>query len=98
MQQNLFGEETPIIVGEAPKFQHSYIAPCTFLGTLQGHDLYHSILKDGTPMLLERYADDPFKFNGENARIVAVKYDDDSFLGFALQKAKSLKLKVWKKY
>jgi hypothetical protein len=94
MQQQLFTEESPIVIKVKPKFKHSYIAPCTFLGTLQGHDLYHSILKDSTPMLLERYGDGHFEFNGENSRIVSVKYDDDTFLGFALQRAKNLKLKV----
>lgn len=94
MQASLFGQEESVITGETPKFKHSYIAPCTFLGTLQGHDLYHSILKDGTPMLIDRYADDAFKFNGEDARIVEVKYDDDSFLGAALRIAKNLKLKI----
>lgn len=95
MQTSLFGgEEELVITGETPKFKHSYIAPCTFLGTLQGHDLYHSILKNGIPMIIERYADEPFKFNGEDARIVEVMYDDDSFLGAALTIAKTLKLKI----
>jgi hypothetical protein len=93
MQQELFNTDS-LPVGEVPIFQHSYIAPCTFLGTLQGHDLYHSLLKDGTPILIERYSDETFKFNGEDARIVAIKYDDDSFLGEALNRAKKLKLKV----
>ena len=79
-----------------PIFAHSYIKPCTFLGTFNGKDLYHSILGDGEPMLIERYSSEPFKFTGEGAAVVNRCYamDDESPLGEAYRRAKKMKLKL----
>jgi hypothetical protein len=93
VQATLFGD-TPSKVERVkkPKFRHYYFCDSTFLGTYKGHDLYHSILNNGTPMLLDRYDDDTFKFHGEEAS--KIKEFDGTFLSEAYKRAKLNGLKL----
>jgi len=79
-----------------PIFEHSYVKPCTFLGTFKGSDLYHSVLHDGTPMLIKRDGNEPFKFIGESAKTVVRCYlmDNELPLSEAYRRAEKLKLKL----
>jgi hypothetical protein len=92
--QNLLFTDKPDF--GSPFFEHSYCAPCTFLGTFQNMDLYHSVLGNNKPMLIERYSSEPFKFNGEDAKTVYEKCvpDENSALGEAWRRANNLKLKL----
>lgn len=94
VQTTLFGD-TPSKVERVkkPKFKHYYFCDSTFLGTYKGHDLYHSILNDGTPMLLDRYDSDTFKFNGEEANKVK-EMGKGSYLFEAYERAKLNGLKL----
>lgn len=95
IQSKLFGDAPSKIERvRKPKFKHSYISDCTFLGTYKGHDLYHSILSNGTPMLLERYDSDTFKFNGEEAKKVKESLDKGCYLFEAYERAKLNGLKL----
>ena len=89
----LFGTDT-FEIGK-PIFEHSYVKPCTFLGTFEGKDLYHSVLGGGEPMLIERYNNGAFEFNGESARTVVRCYlMDESPLSIAYRRAEKMKLKL----
>lgn len=52
---------TPLVIGK-PIFHHQYISECTFLGSFNGHDLYHSILSNGKIMLIDRYNNGTYCF------------------------------------
>ena len=79
-----------------PIFEHSYVKPCTFLGTFEDKDLYHCVLHDGTPMLIERSGNGSFEFIGESAKTVVRCYlmDNELPLGEAYRRAEKLKLKL----
>ena len=94
MQSKLFGDAPSKIERvKKPKFKHYYFRDSTFLGTYKGHDLYHSVLDNGTPMLLERYSSDTFKFNGEEANKVK-DMEKGSYLFEAYERAKLNGLKL----
>ena len=92
-QPSLFGDvPSKIERVKKPKLRHYYFCDSTFLGTYKGHDLYHSILTNGTPMLLDRYGNGSFEFNGEEAS--KIKEFDGTFLSEAYQRAKLNGLKL----
>jgi hypothetical protein len=94
IQSQLFGDAPSKIERvKKPKFKHSYISECTFLGTFKGRDLYHSILTSGIPMLLERYNNGSFEFNGEEAKKVK-DMGKGSYLFEAYERSKQNGLKL----
>jgi len=95
IQAKLFGD-APLKIERVrkPKFSHYYFCDSTFLGTYKGHDLYHSVLNNGTVMLLDRYSNGSFEFNGEEAKKVKETLDKGCYLYEAYERAKSNKLKL----
>lgn len=79
-----------------PMFEHSYIAPCTFLGSFNGKDLYHAILKHGDIMLIERNSSKYLDFYAEEAKNASTYYlhdvEKDSWLGEAYRRSLKLNL------
>ncbi len=77
-----------------PKFIHSYPYECTFLGTFNNCDLYHSVTFEG-PMLISRYGNGGLQFTGENCICAkGDEHDEASSIGEAFRRAKSKLLKL----